>query len=162
MAREPYDLKAQAAKLAKRLEAIPAEIVAELRPALVKGAEDVASAMRALAPEDEGDLKASIAVTGPGQTTPAYASEGDRRTAGPNQALVTVGNPDVRHGHMVEFGTAPHTNGGQFAGTQNPGTEAQPFMQPAVRITRAKVQRRITTAINRAVKKAATEGTSNA
>lgn len=161
MSRKPFDLKAQSDALAKRLAQIPAEIVAELRPALVKGAEDVAGAMRALAPEDEGDLKASVAVTAPGETTPAYASEGGRRTAGPNQALVTIGNPDVRHGHLVEFGTAPHANGGQFAGTANPGTEARPFMQPAIRITQAKVQRRIGTAVGRAIRKAA-EGKANA
>jgi len=162
MSRKPFDLKAQSDALAKRLAQIPAEIVAELRPALVKGAEDLAGTMRLLVPEDEGDLEASIAVTAPGETTPAYASEGGRRTAGPNQALVTIGNPAVRHGHLVEFGTAPHTNGGLFAGTPNPGTEAQPFMQPAIRMTQAKVQRRIATAIGRAIRKAAKEGQSNA
>lgn len=35
------------------------------------------------------------------------------------------------HGHFVEFGTAPHVNGGKFAGTSHPGTAPQPFMRPA-------------------------------
>ena len=59
------DLMRQSAKLAKRLAAIPSEIVAQLRPALVQAADDLADMARALVPEDEGDLKASIAVTPP-------------------------------------------------------------------------------------------------
>uniref|UniRef100_UPI00191C6A78 HK97 gp10 family phage protein n=1 Tax=Mangrovicoccus ximenensis TaxID=1911570 RepID=UPI00191C6A78 len=113
-----FDLAAQSAKLAKRLEAIPAEIIAELRPAIVKGAEDLRDVAAALAPEDEGDLKESIVITEPGEMTPAYAEGGGKRLAAENQALVTVGNPEQRHGHLVEFGTEPHDNGGQFAGSK--------------------------------------------
>lgn len=47
------DLNAQSARLAKRLAAIPAAVVAELRPALVKAADDLADTMKALAPEAE-------------------------------------------------------------------------------------------------------------
>lgn len=36
-----------------------------------------------------------------------------------------------RHGHLLEFGTAPHVNGGVFTGTQHPGTAPQPFVRPA-------------------------------
>ncbi|GGH56927.1 hypothetical protein GVY41_13920 [Frigidibacter albus] len=57
------DLMRQSAKLARRLAAIPAEIVAQVRPALVQGAEDLATMARALVPDDEGDLSASIVVT---------------------------------------------------------------------------------------------------
>ncbi|MCA1286261.1 HK97 gp10 family phage protein [Salipiger bermudensis] len=151
------DLTAQAARLAKRLEAIPSAILAEVRPALVQSAEDLAQTARALAPDDEGDLRASIVVTGPGQMTPAYAEGGGKRTAGENQALVTVGNPEQRHGHLVEFGTEPHQNKGLFEGTQHPGTEAQPFLLPATRLTQDRTKRRIGRAISRAVRNAAKE-----
>lgn len=134
------DLTAQSARLAKRLAAIPASIVAELRPALVKAADDLADTMKALAPEDEGDLKASIVVTPPGGTTPAYAAGGGKRTASENQALVTVGNPQMRHGHLQEFGTVNH--------------EAQPFMRPATRLSRDRTQRRIARTIGAAIRKA--------
>ncbi len=130
----------QSRALAKRLEAIPAEIVQEVRPALIKGAHEVQDMIEALAPEDQGDLVGSVAVTGPGATTPAYAEGGGKRTAGPNQALVTVGNEDVRHGHLQEFGTVHH--------------EAQPFLRPGVRIALPKAKRRIIRAINKALKAA--------
>lgn len=97
--------------------------------------------MSALVPVDDGDLKASIAVTEPGETTPAYAEGGGKRAAGNNQALVTAGNENVRHGHLQEFGTVKQ--------------EAQPFMRPGARIAKPKAQRRIARAIGQAIKKAA-------
>jgi HK97 gp10 family phage protein len=126
--------------LEARLLAIPNEVLAELRPALLKGAHDIAEAMELLVPQDDGDLLGSIAVTGPNDTTPPYAAGGGSVTMKPNQAAVTVGNTDVRHGHLQEFGTVNH--------------EAQPFMRPAFRLKRAKVMRRIATAVRKAIKKA--------
>lgn len=134
-------LSKQSKALEKRLKAIPEAVVTGVRPALVKGAEEIAATMRALVPVDEGDLKSSITVTAPGQTTPAYAEGGGKRTAGSNQALVTAGNEDVGHGHLQEFGTVAQ--------------EAQPFMRPAERIANPKAQRRINRAIGQAIKKAA-------
>tara|TARA_R110002049_G_scaffold10127_1_gene50170 strand:- start:134270 stop:134689 length:420 start_codon:yes stop_codon:yes gene_type:complete len=132
-------LKGSAA-LEKRLLAIPREVLAELRPALVKGAHDIADAMEQLAPEDTGDLVNTIAVTGPGGTTPAYASGGGSVTLPETVAAVTVGSPDMRHGHLQEFGTVNH--------------EAQPFMRPAFRLKKAKVMARISRAVAKAVKNA--------
>ncbi|OWU84464.1 hypothetical protein ATO6_12280 [Oceanicola sp. 22II-s10i] len=134
-------LSKQSKALEARLKAIPGEVLDEVRPALVKGAEEVAGNMRALVPVDEGDLQASIAVTGPGDTTPAYASDGGRRTANPNEALVTVGNVGVRHGHLQEFGTVKQ--------------EAQPFMLPGFRLAKPRAMRRIQRAIGKAIRNAA-------
>lgn len=134
-------LSKQSKKLEQRLKAIPDAVVSDLHPALIKGAEEVAATMRALVPVDEGDLKESITVTEPGKTTPAYAEGGDKRTAGSNQALVTVGNKKVRHGHLQEFGTVKQ--------------EAQPFMRPGYRLALPKALRRIQRAVGKAVKKAA-------
>ena len=153
-----FDLKAQSARLAKRLEAIPAIILAELRPAVIASAQELAHVARSLAPEDEGDLKASIVVTPPGAETPAYAADGGKRVAADNQALVTVGNPQVRYAHMIEFGTDAHVNGGQFDGTQHPGTDAQPFLLPAKRLTEDRNRRRIGRAVGKAVRRAAQGG----
>ena len=125
-------------ELEQRLLAIPREVLAELRPALVKGAQDIADAIELLAPEDTGDLVNTITVTGPGGTTPAYATGGGSVTLAENQAAVTVGSPDMRHGHLQEFGTVSH--------------EAQPFMRPAFRLKKAKVMARISRAVAKAVK----------
>lgn len=127
------------AELERRLRHIPQEVLRELRPALVKGAQDIADAMELLVPEDDGDLLASIAVTGPGETTPPYAAGGGSVTMKDNQAVVIVGNIDVRHGHLQEFGTVNH--------------EAQPFMRPAFRLKKAKVMRRIQSAIAKSIRK---------
>jgi len=126
------------AELEKRLLAIPREVLDQLRPALLKGANDIADAMEALAPEDQGDLVNTITVTGPGGTTPAYASGGGSATLKDNQAAVTVGSPDMRHGHLQEFGTVNHP--------------AQPSMRPAFRLKKTKVLRRIEAAIRKAIK----------
>lgn len=134
------DLMRQSAKLSARLNAIPQEVVTHLRPALIAAANNTAGVMRALVPVDEGDLKASIEVTPPGATTPAYAAGGGRRMAGENQALVTVGNENVRTGHLQEFGTVHH--------------EAQPFLRPAERLTRDQNRRRIGRAVGQAIRKA--------
>ena len=134
-------LRNQSIALERRLKAIPAEILEELRPVLIKSGEEIADGMRSLAEasRDTGALIDSITVTGPGETTPAYAAGSGKRTASENQVLITVGNPDVRYGHMVEFGTV--------------NTEAQPFMLPAFRLAKARVTRRITRAIGQAIKK---------
>lgn len=146
-------LTAQAARLARRLERIPAEIIRHVQPALIQCADRTAQVARSLTPVEEGDLAASIAVTPPGGTTPAYAEGGGRRTAKANQALVTAGGPGVRHGHLMEFGTEPHVNGGLFAGTQHPGTEPQPFILPAARLTEDQNRRRIGRAVAQAIRK---------
>ncbi|UVC10184.1 HK97 gp10 family phage protein [Rhizobium sp. TH2] len=134
-------LSAQSRRLEMRLNAVPAEILAALRPALIRSGDDVARNMAALAEasRDTGALIDSIAVTGPGETTPAYASNGGKRTAAPNQVLVTVGNDGVRYGHLVEFGSAK--------------AEAQPFMLPGWRLARPKIMPRLARAITAAIKK---------
>ena len=133
-------LSQQSKALEARLKAIPQEVVREVQPALITGAEEVAATMRALVPVKEGDLKASITVTAPGETTPPYAEGGGQRTAASNQALVTAGNEDVRHGHLQEFGTVAH--------------EAQPFMRPGFRLAKPKALRRIQRAIGKAIRNA--------
>ena len=132
----------QSKALGIRLNAIPLEILAAIRPALMQGGEDIAANMRALAEgsRDSGALIASIAVTGPGETTPPYATGGGSVTAQPNQVLVTVGNPQMRHGHLIEFGTKK--------------SPAQPFMLPGFRLAKPRVLARITRAITAAIKKA--------
>ncbi len=133
-------LSKQSKALEARLKAIPREVLREVHPAIVKGAEETADAMRALVPVAEGDLQASITVTAPGETTPAYAEGGGRRTAEDNQALVTAGNEKVRHGHLQEFGTVKQ--------------EAQPFLRPGARLARPKAMRRIQRAIGKAIRNA--------
>ncbi|QND32413.1 HK97 gp10 family phage protein [Sinorhizobium meliloti] len=134
-------LSQQSAKLQKRLSAVPQEILDALRPALMISAHEVAGAIAAFAEasRDTGAYIDSIAVTGPGETTPAYAEGGGKRTAGPNQALVTVGNETMRHGHFLEFGTVQ--------------MEPQPAVLPAVRTTKPRFDRRMSRTVATQVRK---------
>lgn len=106
-----------------------------LRRSLKKAAEPMAELARSKVPVGKGDLAQSIAVS----VKLAKRQAGMHRKMfrndkasvemflGPSYDLGAGG----RHGHLVEFGTAPHINKGQFAGTKHPGTAPQPFMRPA-------------------------------
>ena len=131
-------MSAQLDKLNRRMRAIPLAVREAVKPAVVKGAEEIAAAQRALAPEESGDLKASITVTPPGMPTPAYSQPGGSKVASELEALVTVGNSDVRYPHLQEYGTAHHA--------------AQPFFWPGFRLTRKRAANRIKRAISKAVK----------
>ncbi|SEB43403.1 phage protein, HK97 gp10 family [Nitratireductor aquibiodomus] len=127
-------------RLQKRLDAIPRAVKQAVQPALKTSGDELAHRMRALAPEDTGALKRSIAVTPPGGTTPPYSQPGGSQTATENQVLVTVGNSEVRYPHLVEYGTA--------------NAEAQPYFWPAYRLTRKRITNRIKRAMRKAVKEA--------
>lgn len=121
-----------------RMNRIPKAVRAAVAPAVVQGAEDMAAMMRQLAPVESGDLKGSIAVTGPGQSTPPYSMPGGSHRVPENAAAVTVGGTDVRYPHLVEYGTEK--------------APAQPFFWPSVRLARKKAQARVKRAISKAVK----------
>lgn len=55
---------------------------------------------------------------------------------------------------FLEFGTRPHINKGMFAGSQHPGTAAQPHIFPTWRAMRPKAKKKINAAITKAVRKA--------
>jgi HK97 gp10 family phage protein len=108
----------------KRLAAIPARAREAVRPALEKSAEELAGMMRVLVPIDEGELKDSIVV---------------QNTEVDTQILVTAGNDDAPHARWVEFGT--------------PEAREQAFFYPSVRLLQKRIQRRIKSAIGRAIRK---------
>ena len=132
-------------RLQRRFAAIPGDVVKATQPAVLRQAEAIAATARTLVPEDSGDLKRSIEVTGAGQTTPAYSQPGGSVTVAQNAAAVTVGNADVRYPHLVEYG---HGNG--LHGTSVP---AHPFFWPAVRLHNSRAKKAIKAAVRRAVKK---------
>ncbi len=123
-----------------RMRAIPKAVREAMQPALATGGYEVAEAIEALAPEDTGDLKGSIAVTLGGQTTPPYSQPGGESVVPENQVAVTAGNSDVRYPHLVEYGTTH--------------TPAQPFFWPGFRLVRKRVERRLTRAIAKAIREA--------
>jgi HK97 gp10 family phage protein len=127
-------------RLKRRMLALPKAVREAASRATVEGAEDLAKAMRNLAPVDTGELRDSIVVTPGGQTTPPYSQPGGSRAVPENAAMVTAGNADVRYPHLVEYGTKD--------------AAAQPFFWPAVRSKKKKIANRV----KRATSKAARDG----
>ena len=130
----------QSDRLKRRLDAIPRAVKAAVAPALITAGRDLSVTMRLLAPVDSGDLRNSIHITAPGETTPPYSQPGGSTTAGKNQVLITAGDSDVRYAHLVEHGTAD--------------APAQPFFWPAYRLQKKKLSNRIKRAIRKAVRDA--------
>lgn len=128
----------------KRMRAIPLAARQAVQPALLKGAEEIADLQRALAPDDPTtdapDLKSSIAVTGPGQSTPPYSQPGGSTVVPENAVAITAGNTDVRYPHLQEYGTTRHA--------------AQPFFWPGYRLGRKRALNRIKRAIGKAIREA--------
>jgi HK97 gp10 family phage protein len=131
-------VSAQLARLTRRLAAIPREVKAAVVPALLTSGDELADMQRHLAPVDSGDLKGSIAVTGPGQSTPPYSLPGGSMVVPENAVAVTAGNTAVRYAHLAEYG-AVHA-------------PAHPYFWPAYRLLKARMSRRIKRAISKAVK----------
>ncbi|WP_299648575.1 HK97-gp10 family putative phage morphogenesis protein [uncultured Jannaschia sp.] len=123
-----------------RMRAVPKAARAAVKPALLSAGHDVGDTIETLAPEDTGDLKGSVAVTGPGETTPPYSQPGGSMTVPEHMVAVTVGNSDVRYPHLVEYGTAD--------------APAQPFFWPGFRLSRKKAQAKIKRAIGKAIREA--------
>ncbi|MBL4928788.1 HK97-gp10 family putative phage morphogenesis protein [Fuscibacter oryzae] len=128
------------AKFQRRMQAIPEAAREAVKPALLKAADITAGVQRSLAPVDSGDMAASIAVTGPGQSTPAYSQPGGSMIVPENAAAITVGNTDVRYAHLVEHGTED--------------TPAQAFFWPGFRLTRKRAAGVIKRAIGKAIREA--------
>nr|WP_278437270.1 HK97-gp10 family putative phage morphogenesis protein [Brucella anthropi] len=122
----------------QRMNAIPKAVRQAVAPAVVKGADELADAMKTLAPVDTGALRNSIVVTGPNQQTPPYSQPGGSYTTKETEAVVTVGNSDVRYPHLVEYGTNE--------------AQAQPYFWPAVRTRGKRARDRIKRAVRKAIK----------
>lgn len=126
-------------RLQRRLAAIPKEVKRSIEPALRKQAEAMTGTMRSIVPKDTRELEYSIKYTMPGGRTPAYSQPGGSMVVPENAVAITVGNSDVRYGHLVEYGTAE--------------AHAQPFFWPSVRLHNKRARTAIKSAIGRAVKK---------
>lgn len=139
--------------LTRKLEAIKAKVPEVIRLALVKAGEEIAADMRTLAEASRrtGDLIESIHVTGPGETTPAHSTDGGARVAGPWEVLVTAGDTDARHAHLVEGGTGERQH---KDGTSTGKMPAKPFFNPAWRLNRARLQARINRVMRKAFREA--------
>ncbi len=144
------------------LKTIPAAVRGELRGAVRKGAAQIVAVQRALAPVEDGDLRDSIVFRMGDEPDVPYASlksAGGARTGDEDlAAVVSAGNSKVRYAHLVEFGTAPHPQGGKFAGTMHPGTPPRGFFLPGYRIAKKGVKAQMRKAIRDGADKVVRKG----
>lgn len=141
--------------LNRKLKSLPALAEAAIKVAMEQGADEIVAMMKRLVPVDNGDLRDSIGWTW--GDAPSYSQRigAVKSKTGNLKITIYAGNSKVRYAHLVEFGSAPHINGGMFTGTQNPGAKAQPFFFVAFRALRRRTKSRITRAINKSAKQIA-------
>lgn len=148
-------------RLNRKLKAFPKAVEAEISKAMEQSANEIVSLAKSLAPVDSGDLQMSIGWTW-GDAPKGAMVLGKVKAAGKGsgnlQITVFAGGGDAYYARMIEFGTAPHLNGGRFAGSSHPGTAAQPFFYPAYRASRKRAKGRVTRAVNKAAKRIAAGG----
>lgn len=140
--------------LLRKMAAMPPAVRSAIKQALAQSADEITDDMKRLAPKKTGKLRSSITQTWGGGKVRYSSLAGTAGEAGdPDLSVrISAGNGEVRYAHLVEFGTAPHLNGGMFAGSRHPGTSRQPFFFPAYRANRRRVKSRISRATTKAVK----------
>lgn len=144
------------AKLERKLKSLPDKAIAKIKTAMEEGAEEIVTMMRSLAPEDSGALRDSLGWTWGKKPKYATALATAKANLGGDLTItIYAGNSKVRYAHLIEFGTAAHTNGGVFAGSHHPGTKGQPFFFVSLRANRKKVKSRIRRAVNKAAREVA-------
>lgn len=139
-------------ELRKKLEKLKTGTADKIRPAMEQGAQATVDMMKRLAPVDDGDLRDSIAWTW--GTAPSGSISIAKARAGENTMTIYAGNDQAYHARWIEFGTAPHVQGGQFKGTRHPGTAPQPFFYPSWRANKKQFNKLLRDAIRKAVKEA--------
>ncbi|PJR89955.1 hypothetical protein CN878_02780 [Ochrobactrum sp. 695/2009] len=128
-----------------------------VRAAMEQGAQEIVNMMQNLVPVDDGELMESIGWTW-GQA-PKYSQRIGSVKSNDGKLTITIyaGNSKVRYAHLVEYGSAPHVNGGMFPGTFNPGAKAQPFFYVSWRAKRRSARARVSRAITKAAKQIAAD-----
>jgi HK97 gp10 family phage protein len=138
-------------ELKRKLIRLKEETAPAVRPAMEAAAAEIVRSMKSLVPTDSGDLQNSIGWTWGDAPRGSFSVSAK---IGSNKITIFAGDDKAFYARWVEFGTAPHINGGRVPGSQNPGTSAQPFFFPAYRANRKQVKTMIGKAIRDAVRKA--------
>ena len=148
------------ASLNRKLKRLPDLARQEIAAAMESVADQVVALAKSLAPVRDGDLQRSIAWTYGDAPTGAIVlgKVKGRRREGSLAITIYAGNDQAFYARWIEFGTSPHTNAGLYAGSEHPGTAAQPFFYPAWRASRKSAKSRISRAINKSAKRAAAGG----
>lgn len=136
--------------LSRKLRQMAPEIEKAAEVALLEGAEDVAAQITSRAPVGATQQYMASIKAGYQRDNPDKKSLSGQPSKDPNATGVYA---DYIW-RFLEFGTRPHINKGMYAGSQHPGTVAQPHVFPTWRAARPKIKKKIRLAVNKAVRKA--------
>lgn len=146
-------------RLRRKLQALPVAARRRIREAMEKGADEIVAMMKSLVPVDTGGLARSIGWTWGAAPKGALTIGKIRGVSGADNIItIYAGDAENFQARWVEFGTAPHTAGGLFAGATIPAIPASPFFFVSYRANRKRVKSRVTRAINKAAKEVAAGG----
>ena len=148
------------ARLQRKLKALPAAARADISKAMEAGANRMVALAKTLVARDSGDLANSIGWTWGDAPDGAMVLGQVKGVRGSGNLRITIyaGNDEAFYARWVEFGTSPHANEGLFAGSEHPGTDAQPFFYPSWRAVRRTVKGGVSRAINKSAKRIAAGG----
>jgi HK97 gp10 family phage protein len=142
-------------RLQAKLDRLPAKVKTRIREAMEAGAEEIVSMAKSLVPVNTGSLRDSIGWTWGRAPKGAMTIGTVEATGGELTITIYAGSSDAFWARWIEFGTSQHVNAGLYAGSEHPGTSAQPFFYVSFRANRKRVKSRITRAINKAAKEVA-------
>jgi HK97 gp10 family phage protein len=137
-------------ELKRKLERLKETTAPQVALAMEGAADVIVSSMRRLVPVDQGDLKDSIGWTW--GEAPKGSIKVAQSKSGRLILTIYAGDEKAFYARWIEFGTAPHAQGGSHPGTQHPGTPPQPFFYPSYRANKKRVKKEISAAIRNAVK----------
>lgn len=173
-------------QLNRKFDKLPPRAEREIRIAMEKGADEVVTLAKSLAPlgissgvkssNNPGALRDSIGWTW-GDSAPSGSIKlgsvrsSNRRQAGDLVITIFAGNDEAFYARWVEFGTRPHTINARNAPTMSragvnfgttvshPGAStANAFFFPAYRAMRKRIRTRISRAINKSIRDVANNG----
>lgn len=144
------------ARLDRKLKRLPTVAREPIRLGMEEAADEIVAMMKSLVPKDSGTLRDSIGWTWGKAPKGSMVMATAKGSLGADLTLtIYAGNSDAYYARWVEFGTAGHTNAGKFAGSDNPGTRAQPFFYVSWRANKRAVKRIVRKASRDAAKKVA-------
>lgn len=140
-------------QLKAKLIRLKQETAKQVRPAMERAAQDLVEMMKRQVAVDKGDLRDSIGWTWGEAPKGSVAISG--ASLGSMKITIFAGDEKAFYARWVEFGTAPHAQGGSHPGTKHPGNPAQPFFFTSYRASRKAMKATIRKAIRKAVRSVA-------
>lgn len=143
-------------RLKRKLKAFPDAARVEISKSMEQSATAIVALAKSLAQSDQ--VRDSIGWTWGDAPKGSIAIGGISGPSGNLKITIYAGGDAAFMARWEEFGTAPHINGGRFAGTQHPGTAARPYFYVSYRAYRKRARSGITRAITKSVKRIAAGG----